>query len=190
MSTIWSFHWIAGLAVWRFANTTRIGFAAATFHILLIFWIIQLNTNFWIEIGSIGNSCFNFFPEILILHIPKLCSFVRCFQNCFCFLSMTFPSHVVTFGQQILVLHWNYSGDIKAKFDLGITFYYILFIPKVWAFQEAKYVVLAVETVYSAVLPLCPMVFLTKYWVHKHPLFSKRSGTHQWQSQGSPLTKW
>ena len=123
MSTIWSFHWIAGLAVWRFANTTRIGFAAATFHILLIFWIIQLNTNFWIEIGSIGNSCFNFFPEILILHIPKLCSFARCFQNCFCFLSMTFPSHVVTFGQQILVLHWNYSGDIKAKFDLGITFY-------------------------------------------------------------------
>ena len=53
--------------------------------------------------------------------------------------------------------------DITAKFDLGITSY---FIPKVCAFHEAQCAVLAVETVetvYSAVLPLCLMVFSTKY---------------------------
>ena len=55
----------------------------------------------------------------LILPIP---SYAHWFQNYFCFRSTTFPTHVGTFGQQILVLHCNYNGDVAPKFALAITF--------------------------------------------------------------------
>jgi len=41
---------------------------------------------------------------------------VHWFQNHF--LSTTFPSHVGTFGQQSLVLHFIHNGDAAPKFDL------------------------------------------------------------------------
>ena len=34
----------------------------------------------------------------------------------FLFFSMTFPSHVGTFGQQLQVSHCNYNGDFAPKF--------------------------------------------------------------------------
>ena len=60
------------------------------------------------------------FSELFIMHIPKFCSLVHWFQNCSRFCSTTFPSHVGTFVQQLLVLHCNYKGDVAPKFDLVI----------------------------------------------------------------------
>ena len=40
-----------------------------------------------------------------ILHAPKFCHLVHWFQNCFCFCSATFPSHVGT----IFRLQWHFG---------------------------------------------------------------------------------
>ena len=70
--------------------------------------LLLLKPGYSREACGVGGLFLNlFFSEILILHIPKLCSLVYCFQNCFCFLSTTFPFHVGTFGSAILVLHYN-----------------------------------------------------------------------------------
>ena len=60
--------------------------------------LLLLKPGYSREACGVGGLFLNlFFSEILILHIPKLCSLVYCFQNCFCFLSTTFPFHVGTF---------------------------------------------------------------------------------------------
>ena len=41
------------------------------------------------------------------MHAPKLLPLLHWFQNCFCFCSTTFPSHVGTF--------LDYNGDINGK---------------------------------------------------------------------------
>ena len=64
-------------------------------------------------------------------YFPKLGSLVHWFQNHFCFLFSTFPSHVVTFGQQILVLYRIYNEDAAPKFVLVITFDWGSYRPKV-----------------------------------------------------------
>ena len=40
-----------------------------------------------------------------VLHAPKFCHLVHWFQNCFCFCSATFPSHVGTFFR----LQWEFQ---------------------------------------------------------------------------------
>ena len=42
-----------------------------------------------------------------ILHAPKFCHLVHWFQNCFCFCSTTFPSHVGT----IFRLQWEFQWE-------------------------------------------------------------------------------
>ena len=57
-----------------------------------------------------------------ILHAPMLFSLLHMFHNCFCFCSTntTFPSHMGTFGQRVIVLHCNYNRDVAPKFNLLI----------------------------------------------------------------------
>ena len=43
-----------------------------------------------------------------ILHAPKFCHLPQGFQNCFCFCSTTFPSHVGTFFR----LQWEFQWEI------------------------------------------------------------------------------
>ena len=45
----------------------------------------------------LGGFLFYLFSEIIFLHAPKFCHLPQGFQNCFCFCSTTFPSHVGTF---------------------------------------------------------------------------------------------
>ena len=51
------------------------------------------------------------FSEIIILHAPKFCHFPQGFQNCFCFRSATFPSHVGTFFR----LQWEFQWENDQK---------------------------------------------------------------------------
>ena len=57
-----------------------------------------------------------------ILHAPMVFSLLHMFHNCFCFRSTntTFPSHMGTFGQRVIVLHCNYNRDVAPKFNLLI----------------------------------------------------------------------
>ena len=53
----------------------------------------------------IGWFLFWWISEFPILHAPKLLPLLHWFQNCFCFCSTTFPSHVGTF----FGLQWRYQ---------------------------------------------------------------------------------
>ena len=63
---------------------------------------LGLKANWWSRVILI--SLFLRYP---ILHAPMFCHLPQGFQNCFCFCSTTFPSHVGTFFR----LQWEFQWE-------------------------------------------------------------------------------
>ena len=58
-------------------------------------------------ISVVGGFLFSKISEIPIVHVPKLFPLLHWFQNTFCFLSSSTPSH----GDSIFRLQWEFQWE-------------------------------------------------------------------------------
>ena len=72
-------------------------------------------TSFSVHLLLLGGFLFSKISEFPIGHAAKLFPLLHWFQNCFCFCSTTFPSHVGTF----FGLQWRYQWENGKKSFFG-----------------------------------------------------------------------